>query len=383
MRIRALGVELEVDLEALSLEQRTEIICEWNECLVTDKHSSNIDADIIVPGPGNEQTSYALHRDVTQFAIAKQIGHLHMFHACAVADDNGSVVGFVARSGTGKTTAARRLAQKYHYVTDETLACDSDGNVFPFPKPLSIKSTDHTGKIGRSPGDAGLRTLKANQILMLHALVLLQREPERATPPELVPIPVHEAIGHIAPETSSLLAVPNPLSALAGLLTRSGGPWLLRYRDIADCDYLIDKLFEQLDSPSDEASEEDTWIELGPGPIADAVRDKLIKTNQLSRYGTLNRPTRIISHSRIQRRPWSDAIKFSDGYYVISTDAYTLVLSSLGGYLWEQCEHPISITRLTSLVQEEFGENPDAEKHVIDALQSLFDADLIDEVSNT
>lgn len=380
MKLRALGVELDVDLKSLSPEQRNAIIREWSECLVEKESSSTQDAAITVSGPGDEQTNYGLHRSVTQHAIAKQIGKLHMFHSCAVADDCGSVIGFVARSGTGKTTAAQWLAKKYRYITDETLACDSDGKVYPFPKPLSIKKEGESGKLGQSPLDAGLRTLAQDQPLILRALVLLQRDEDRTEPPELEAIPVHEAIGHIAPETSSLLAVPHPLSTLAELLSRSGGPWALQYRDIEDCDHLIDDLFERIISQSRQTADVQTWTELGPGPIAQTVREQLIEKNESPRYGYLNKPTRISPRSRVERRPWSDALQFIDSYYVISTDIHTVVLSALGGYLWEQCKQPISVKELTAKVQGEFGDNSNAETLVVEALQSLFDADLIDAV---
>lgn len=380
MRLRALGVELDVDLQSLSPELQEVIVREWSECIIGEQHFPPEEAEIRVDGPGNDQTNYGLHRSVTQHAIAKQIGKLHMFHSCAIADDNGSVIGLVARSGTGKTTAARTLGKRFRYVTDETLACDSAGKVYPFPKPLSIKKENESGKTGQSPLDAGLRPLDQNQPLTLRALVLLQRDKDRTKPPELKPIPVHEAIGYIAPETSSLLAVPHPLSTLAGLLTRSGGPWALQYRDIDDCDHLIDELFERIRTQSDEPANVQTWTEFGPGPIAETVREYLIKNNEPVRYGHWERPTQIDRHSSVKRRPWSDALQFSDSYYVISTDIHTVVLSALGGYLWEQCDQPIGVKDLTAKVQGEFGDNPDAQSLIVEALQSLFDADLIEVV---
>lgn len=81
-----------------------------------------------------------------------------MMHAAGVVDEAGRVVALVGPSGRGKTTAARTLAARYGYVSDETIGIDAQGNVLPYRKPLSIIE-DGLWKTQRPPSELGLRPL--------------------------------------------------------------------------------------------------------------------------------------------------------------------------------------------------------------------------------
>ncbi|MDX7183432.1 hypothetical protein SJ321_24440, partial [Enterobacter hormaechei] len=76
----------------------------------------------------------------TSRAIESARGTHLMFHAaCLAAPDTGAAIVLAAASGTGKTTATRRLGPHYAYLTDETAIVDpADRSVTPYPKPLSL-----------------------------------------------------------------------------------------------------------------------------------------------------------------------------------------------------------------------------------------------------
>lgn len=170
-----------------------------------------------------------LASQVTLAAIEALRGRALMFHACALALPDGRVIGFVGPSGRGKTTLARSLGRHYGYVTDETLAVLPGGTVLPYRKPLSIGRRPGV-KQTIAPSALGLQPLPAAP-LRLAAIVLLDRR-EGATTPVVSTVPLAEAIAELAPETSSLGALPSPLRTLAGELQRTGGVRRLTYGDI-------------------------------------------------------------------------------------------------------------------------------------------------------
>ncbi len=111
---------------------------------------------------------------VTVAAILENAGELMMLHACAVASPvTGAVVALVAKSGTGKTTAASVLAGTYGYVSDETVAIGPDGSVVPYPKPLSVKQEPGEPKHQVGPDELGLQPAPAKPFIQ--SIVLLDR----------------------------------------------------------------------------------------------------------------------------------------------------------------------------------------------------------------
>src|SRR4029450_12926385 len=111
-------------------------------------------------------------------------GQTVMLHAAGLSAEDGSVLALVAASGRGKTTAAVTLARHgLGYVTDETVAIRANGQVVPYPKPLSFVAGGDSGgpKRQHSPDDLGMRGLPAE--LRLARLVVVDRVPQHAAEP--------------------------------------------------------------------------------------------------------------------------------------------------------------------------------------------------------
>lgn len=183
-----------------------------------------------------------LSTDVTTTALAQRRGDaVWMLHAAGVADESGHVVVLSAPSGTGKTTAARHLSQRYAYVSDETVAVAADGAVDPYRKPLSIieEGSAHKAQVALSKLDGG-RALPP--ILRVVKIVVLDRSPEAPEQPVLDDLEVAKALELLGPQTSYLSDGEAPLQRIDALLGATGGAVRLRYREVGSIDGVIDAL---------------------------------------------------------------------------------------------------------------------------------------------
>lgn len=209
-----------------------------------------------------------LTQEVTYAKIRAQAGRLFMLHAAAVAHPvTGDAVAFVAPGGTGKTTLVRRLGERYAYLTDETVGFDAGGLVRPYLKPLSLRpGAGEYSKAETSPDALGLVALhtgpdasptpastltspdaapaaRPSPRCRLRRIVVLRRDDAHG-PPEVESLSLFDAIAALAPETSSLAAMPRPLHALADLLRTLDETVLLSYREAADVVGLVDDWLE-------------------------------------------------------------------------------------------------------------------------------------------
>ena len=98
----------------------------------------------------------SLSQQVTLAAIEAARGRAWMLHAAGIATPDGPVVVLVGPSGRGKTTASRALGAVYGYVSDETVAIDEDGRVWPYRKPLSVIEDFAAPKTQLAPSALGL-----------------------------------------------------------------------------------------------------------------------------------------------------------------------------------------------------------------------------------
>lgn len=235
----------------------------WTRCLHASAGEPALDTDPVAiqlledgSGQPNEPDIQAADTDlatllqsftqaVTYAKIRAQAGRLFMFHAGAVAHaTTGEAVAFVAQGGTGKTTLAKRLAYRYGYLTDETVGVDAAGFVHPYPKPLSTRRAEGATKDEVSPDELGL--LPAPTSPRLRRLILLNRIPEHDSAPRIEEVGVIEAMIALAPETSSLSAIPRPLHALAGLLDGLDPILRLTY---SEAEFVIDHVEDWVGAP--------------------------------------------------------------------------------------------------------------------------------------
>lgn len=190
-----------------------------------------------------EELAENLTSRLTVAAILANAGDLIMLHACGVADPaTGALVALVAKSGTGKTTAAAMLARIYGYVTDETVAICPDGSVVPYPKPLSVKQLSGP-KRQVGPDELGLLPAPAKPYLQ--AIVLLDRVKGGYTSPVLKRVPLADAVLALIPESSSLGELQDPLQSLCRLIDSVGGVWQLTYSEAADLPPVLEPLLKR------------------------------------------------------------------------------------------------------------------------------------------
>ena len=153
-----------VTVSGLTGDERAEVIESWARCGV-EAVESPADADAH-RGAGAARPWLQWHEDLVFLATSRAIEsargtHLLFHAACLAAPDTGAAMVLVAASGTGKTTATRRLGPHFAYLTDETAIIAPDGlTVTPYPKPLSLLgSRGVRPKTQRGPDDLGLGCL--------------------------------------------------------------------------------------------------------------------------------------------------------------------------------------------------------------------------------
>ncbi|MET3204590.1 UNVERIFIED_ORG: hypothetical protein ABIB21_001379 [Arthrobacter sp. UYEF13] len=211
----------------------------------------------------------SLTSEITLAAILEQAGKLTMLHACGIADPRtGAVVALVAKSGTGKTTAAKVLARTFTYVTDETVAITNDGRVVPYPKPLSIKQAAGSPKLQVGPDELGLG--RAPGSVYIQSIVLLDRvQSPSPFPPKLQKMPLADAVLALIPDSSSQSSLVDPLQSLCRLIDHVDGVWKVTYTEADDLTAVLAQLFSPTDRTSGSRAER-TWSASGPG-LLDAV----------------------------------------------------------------------------------------------------------------
>jgi hypothetical protein len=195
----------------------------------------------MVAGTSVELVLDRLVPTITVEAITRNAGRFLMLHACGLADlRTGATVALVAPSGTGKTTLARTLGQRFGYVSDETVAIRRDRSVVAYPKPLSVLGgPDATFKHQMPASVLGLQPRPAN--LRLIAVALLSRDPA-SSGVEVTEVSTVQALGDLTPQISFLAAMRTPLQRVAALLRETGGLRHVRYRDARDLEYLVTQL---------------------------------------------------------------------------------------------------------------------------------------------
>jgi hypothetical protein len=185
----------------------------------------------------------AVTQEATLVGITANRGRLIMLHAAVLAAPGGQAVGFVAPSGTGKTTIASLLGREWGYLSDETLAVDADGSVVPYPKPLSVTRPALNLKLETSPDLLGLAVPPAE--CRLGGIVILDRRPSASirspAGAALHDIPLLEAVVELAGQASALDALSSPLRRLADLWCDAPLAGRLIYSEASAAAIFLDK----------------------------------------------------------------------------------------------------------------------------------------------
>lgn len=273
-----------------------------------------------------EELAEHLTSRLTVAAILANAGQLTMLHACGVADPTtGATVALVAKSGTGKTTAASVLARAYGYVSDETVAIRPDRTVMPYPKPLSVEQGPGLPKKQVGPDELGLRPAPANA--SLQSIVLLNRISggDRRLP-VMEKVSLMEGIVALIPDSSSQGEIERPLQSLCRLIDSVGGVWQVTYSEAADLPAALAPLFQM------QPRQEPGW---------ETRESRRAEPEQLPQ-GCLRRTLA------------KDAIA-SGSELLVMVDASIVQLAGIGPAIWEAAAEPLTPHRLAEKVAEVHG----------------------------
>ncbi|WP_062292737.1 arsenate reductase/protein-tyrosine-phosphatase family protein [Demequina phytophila] len=193
--------------------------------------------------PDVDRALHYLSSAVTVRAIEQRVGSLVMLHAAGIASPDGDVVGFIAPSGTGKTTLSRTLGAHYGYVTDETLAIDVGRTVLPYPKPLSVLDGVSPTKEQWGPESLDLMAPPPGRLRLVR-LALVERDSSVGSTPVVEDLPLLHGLARLAEQVSYLSRLPQQLHTLADLVESIGGLVRIRYAESRDLLPLMPSLFE-------------------------------------------------------------------------------------------------------------------------------------------
>ena len=239
--IEALGAIVQIDLEGLSEDDADAVREAWRDALAADTPPEPTGPVVTPITADRTQMLSELSQQVTLAALEQRRGELWMLHAAGLAGADGRVVVLVGPSGRGKTTAVRTLAASFGYVSDESVAIDDDGHVWPYRKPLSVIEDSGKPKAQRSPSELGLGALP-DAALRVAAIVLLDRDERALEHPVIEDVDLGEALGDLVSQSSYLTSMPAPLHSIAALATATGGIRRVRYREAASLLPVIESL---------------------------------------------------------------------------------------------------------------------------------------------
>jgi energy-coupling factor transporter ATP-binding protein EcfA2 len=234
--VDAVGSCIAIDLTALDEGDEAAVRAAWADALA-DAGAEPVGT--VAPHVSDRASMLSsLSQRVTLAAIDAGRGRAWMLHAAGVATPDGQVVVLVGPSGRGKTTAARALGEVYGYVSDETIAIDADGRVWPYRKPLSVIEDPAAPKTQRPPSALGLRPLPDAE-LRVAAVVLLDRSPEHPDVPVVEVTDLGDALEGLVSQTSFLHEQPTALRFIAALANATGGIRTVKYREAASLPSVI------------------------------------------------------------------------------------------------------------------------------------------------
>jgi len=349
--VSAVGAVIEVDVSDRDPAFQTQVHDAWTDA----RYHGDRTPDAVATAREHLDDAAALSMlstDVTTTALAHRRGDpVWMLHAAGLADENGHVVVLSAPSGTGKTTAARHLSQRYAYVSDETIAIGADGAVDPYRKPLSIieAGSEHKAQVALSSIDGG-RALPA--ALRVVKIVVLDRSPDAPKQPLLEELDMAEALELLGPQTSYICDSDAPLQRIDAVLRATSGAVRLRYREVDSIDAIIDTLMRTAVTPVTP-----TYRRI-PAPVDVSSRPGVYQRPEVVDELALDARTAVL-----RRRP---------------TGGQVHVLDGIGPTLWAAA-HGLTLDEIVAAVVAEHGEPGTGDPRAIvnAALQELVDDGLL------
>ncbi|MCV7564254.1 PqqD family peptide modification chaperone [Micrococcus luteus] len=345
-----------VTVSGLTGDERAEVIESWARCGVeaveppthADAHR---DADTARPW-------LQWHEDLVFLATSRTIEsargtHLLFHAACLAAPDTGAAIVLVAASGTGKTTATRRLGPHYAYLTDETAIIDPDGlAVTPYPKPLSVlEARGVRPKTQRGPDDLGLGTTLPDARLARIAVLDRVRDPAGPVRPRAEAVELVAALGALVPQTSSLSRLPRGLVTLCRVLDAVGGAQRLVYAEAEELRGVVDGLLATPPTPVT--------------PAWEALTDEELRASA----GTA-------APGAVSRCAVDDGILTDHGRLVLLASDRLVVLEGLGPAVWLLLDEPRTSADVVAHLRAEGPVPEDAEARVREAMDALVTAQL-------
>ena len=179
-----------------------------------------------------------------------------------MATPGGAVLGLVAAEHAVRSAAAAELSRRgFGYVTDELLAVDESYDVEAFPEPLTFRQGEPGSATTAGPDALGMRPCPETP-LHLTALVLLEHDPDRDEPPELVRVHHPDDVRRLA---GAVVSAPSSWgrTALPDLVDETAGVWQLRYGDVHLVVSLLADLMVELTRPA--VGPDDLYVAVGLG----------------------------------------------------------------------------------------------------------------------
>ncbi len=346
-----------VTVSGLTADERAEVIESWARCGVEAveppaRADAHRDADTARPW-------LQWHEDLVFLATSRTIEsargtHLLFHAACLAAPETEAAIVLVAASGTGKTTATRRLGPHYAYLTDETAIIDPDGlAVTPYPKPLSVlEARGVRPKTQRGPDALGLGpTLPAARLARIAVLDRV-RDPEGPVAPRAEAMKLVAALTELVPQTSSLSRLPRGLVTLCRVLDAVGGAQCLVYAEAEDLRDVVDGLLAAAPQPVDPA-----WEPLDAAELAASEG--------------------AAEPGAVRRAAVADGILATDGRLVLLAGTTLTVLEGIGPAVWFALESPLTPERIVARLAEDGPVPADAAERVAEAVAALESAGLL------
>lgn len=288
----------------------------------------------VTGGAATADAAYAAGRDWTEFheslvhtattrAIEGGRGTHVMLHGACLADPStGHAIALAAASGTGKTTATRRLGPHLAYLTDETVIVDPASlEVVPFPKPLSLLGpSGRRPKRQAGPDELGLGPAVEARLTRIAVLDRV-RDPEDDVAPRVETLDLPTALRLLVPQTSSLSRLPRGLVTLCRILDRLGGVQRLVY---AESDGLLPLVQELLRGE--------------PTPLApawEALDDTEIAPSRSPAGARTAEAAGMDAAAPLVRRSGADCgVELTDGRLVLLSGERLVFLDGLGPAVW-------------------------------------------------